>query len=397
MLLLRSIRKKLQSNGFDLCDPIHTAWYNQLITNEGLVTSGALKILPEPSSSVLDDDSSNGDTAPSSYNAVLIGNTKAIWPSFIDWLAMKVEEKKRQHVDDIKSSSSSSVRRDDDDGSDIKSSHEIAVEDVIHSNPFDTYCEESLSRSLQELLHHNEDDASKSITSYDLFWSNGKRQKVTISNNNGHQLNNVSPNDDVKEKEVYHCYNDTQDSFLVSMQRIASISGQYWHDEANTKLCVHPVYGTWTAFRALVIFETTENLDINSDDRSSCIRSTISSVPPPPPPPCPCPVSEEEMKEAKKIFDYALEMNMSDSGSDINIGSYGTQSNKSWAQLCTFLHNQVCQGSDWDEVPESMKPWIELRNAISIGRDDWKYDEAQLLYHYTKDPNILRRELSRIF
>lgn len=397
MLLLRSIRKKLQSNGFDLCDPIHTAWYNQLITNEGLVTSGALKILPEPSSSVLDDDSSNGDTTPSSYNAVLIGNTKAIWPSFIDWLAMKVEEKKRQHVDDIKSSSSSSVRRDHDDGSDIKSSHEIAVEDVIHSNPFDTYCEETLSRSLQELLHHNEDDASKSITSYDLFWSNGKRQKVTISNNNGHQLNNVSPNDDVKEKEVYHCYNDTQDSFLVSMQRIASISGQYWHDEANTKLCVHPVYGTWTAFRALVIFETTENLDINSDDRSSCIRSTISSVPPPPPPPCPCPVSEEEMKEAKKIFDYALEMNMSDSGSDNNIGSYGTQSNKSWAQLCTFLHNQVCQGSDWDEVPESMKPWIELRNGISIGRDDWKYDEAQLLYHYTKDPNILRRELSRIF
>lgn len=398
MLLLRSIRKKLQSNGFDLCDPIHTAWYNQLITNEGLVTSGALKILPEPSSSVLDDDSSNGDTTPSSYNAVLIGNTKTIWPSFIDWLAMKVEEKKRQHVvDDIKSSSSSSVRRDDDDGSDIKSSHDIAIEDVIHSNPFDTYCEETLSRSLQELLHHNEDDASKSITSYDLFWSNGKRQKVTISNNNGHQLNNVSPNDDVKEKEVYHCYNDTQDSFLVSMQRIASISGQYWHDEANTKLCVHPVYGTWTAFRALVIFETTENLDINSDDRSSCIRSTISSVPPPPPPPCQCPVSEEEMKEAKKIFDYALEMNMSDSGSDSNIGSYGTQSNKSWAQLCTFLHNQVCQGSDWDEVPESMKPWIELRNAISIGRDDWKYDEAQLLYHYTKDPNILRRELSRIF
>ena len=43
-----------------------------------------------------------------------------------------------------------------------------------------------------------------------------------------------------------------------------------------------------------------------------------------------------------------------------------------------------------------MKPWIELRNAISVGRDDWKYDEAQLLYHYTKDPNILRKELSRI-
>jgi hypothetical protein len=354
-----------------------------LIANEGLVESGALKILPEPSSSVLDDESNDDMTSPS-YNAVLIGNTKTIWPSFIDWLAMKVEEKKRQHMDDIKSSSSSISR--DDDGSDIMSSHEMAIEDVIHSNPFDTYCEESLSRSLQELLYHSE-DASKSITSYDLFWSNGKRQKFTISNNNGHhQLNNVSPN------EVYHCYNDTQDSFLVSMQRIASVTGQYWHDEANTKLCVHPLYGTWTAFRPLVVFETTENLD-NSDERSSGNRSTPLSVPTP----LPCPVSKEEMGEATKIFDYALEMNMTDSGSDNNnIGSYGTQSNKSWAQLCTFLHNQVCQGSDWDEVPESMKPWIELRNIISVGRDDWKYDEAQLLYHYTKDPNILRKELSRI-
>jgi len=371
MLLLRSIRKKLQSNGFDLCDPLHTAWYNHLISKEGLVESGLLKILPEPSSSVL-DDKSNGDTTSPSYNAVLVGNTKAIWPSFIDWLAMKVGEKKRLQQDYIKSSSSSISR--DDDGSDyIKSSHEM-----VHLNPFDTYCEESLSRSLQELLHHGE-DASKSITSYDLFWSNGKRQKVTISNNNGHhQLNNVSPN------EVYHCYNNKQDSFLVSMQRIASVTGQYWHDEANTKLCVHPLYGTWTAFRALVVFETTENL-VNSDE-----RSTTPSVPTPPPPPCPCPVLEEEMEEAKKIFDY---LSCSDNN---NIGSYGTQSNKSWAQLCTFLHNQVCQGSDWGEVPESMKPWIELRNAISVGRDDWKYDEAQLLYHYTKDPNILRKELSRI-
>jgi hypothetical protein len=388
MLLLRSIRKKLQSNGFDLCDPLHTAWYNHLISKEGLVESGALKFLPEPSSSVLDGESDDDTTSPS-YNAVLIGNTKTIWPSFIDWLAMKVGEKKRlQQDEDIKSSCSSIIR--DDDGSDIKSSHERAVEDVIDSNPFDKYCEESLSRSLQELLLRSE-DASKSITSYDLFWSNGKRQKVTISNNNGHhQLNDISPN------EVYHCYNDTQDSFLVSMQRIASVTGQYWHDEANTKLCVHPLYGTWTAFRALVIFETTENLD-NSDERSSGNRSTTPSVPPSPPPPCPCPVSKEEMEEAKKIFDYALEMNMTDSGSDDNnIGSYGTQSNKSWAQLCTFLHNQVCQGSDWDEVPESMKPWIELRDVISIGRDDWKYDEAQLLYHYTKDPNILRKELSRI-
>ena len=162
MLLLRSIRKKLQSNGFDLCDPLHTAWYNHLISKEGLADSGALKILPEPSSSVLDDESNHDGVTSPSYNAVLVGNTKAIWSLFIDWLAMKVGEKKRlQQDEDIKSSCSSIIR--DDDGSDIKSSHEMAIKDAIHSNPFDTYCEESLSRSLQELLHHNE-DASKIIS-----------------------------------------------------------------------------------------------------------------------------------------------------------------------------------------------------------------------------------------
>eukprot|EP00985_Skeletonema_marinoi_P020216 scaffold11896_cov77-Skeletonema_marinoi.AAC.1 len=102
MLLLRSIKQKLQTSGFDLCHPIHTAWYNHMIQNEGLVESGALKLLPELSPSIIQsnevecDGDSSGCVLPSSYNAVLIGNTKAVWPSFIDWLAMKVEEKKRR-------------------------------------------------------------------------------------------------------------------------------------------------------------------------------------------------------------------------------------------------------------------------------------------------------------
>jgi len=367
-MLLRSIKQKLQSSGFDLCHPVHTAWYNHMIQTEGLVESGALKILPEPSPSLQSDEDGCDDKGDmlSSYNAVLIGNTKAVWPSFVNWLAMKVEEKKKRN----------------DFSVGIRTQQEKAVEDVIHSNPFDTFCEESLSRSLQELCYG--DDASK-ITSYELFWANGKRRKFATNNplSQYEERDHVS-NSGPQAKQQYHCFDNKQDSFLVSMQRIASISGQYWHDEENTKLCVHPVYGTWMAFRALVIFET-EN-SCNNNNNNSCVIPSAPS-------PCPCPLSEEEMKEAKKIFDYALEMNISGQGS--NIGSYGTQSNKSWDELCTFLHNQVCKGSDWEEVPESMKPWIELRNAIRIGRSEWKYDEAQLLYHYTKDPNILRRELER--
>ena len=374
MLLLRSIKQKLQTSGFDLCHPIHTTWYNQMIQNEGLVDSGALKLLPEPSPSII-----QSDAGPSSYNAVLIGNTKAMWPSFIDWLAVKLEEKKKGQQDIVSGRSVATHHH-----------HETAVEDIIHSNPFDTYCKESLSRSLQELCC-GEEDESKKITSYELFWSNGKRQKF-FTNISTEQHEHDT---DVSMSHQYHCFDNREDSFLVSMQRITSASGQYWHDEENTKLCVHPVHGTWTAFRALVIFETEHsflNDTSNGSSSSSGSRSNKVSLPTP----CPCPLSEEEMKEAKKIFDYALEMNTSSGQGSNNIGSYGTQTNKTWDELCTFLHNQVCKGSDWDEVPESMKPWIELRNAISVGRSDWKYDEAQLLYHYTKDPNILRRELERI-
>jgi hypothetical protein len=353
------------------CHPINTAWYNQIIENEGLVDSGTLKLLPVPSPSIQNDAGPD----PSSYNAVLIGNTKTVWPSFIHWLAIKLEQKKRKLVGS-------------DGGVATHHHHETAADDVIRSNPFDSFCEESLSRSLQELCC-GEENESKKITSYELFWSNGKRQTFFTNNSTKQKLEHDT---DVPINNQYHCYDDkTQDSFLVSMQRVASVSGEYWHDEENTKLCVHPVHGTWTAFRALVIFETENSYnDTSIGSSSGGGRSNIVSLPPP----CPCPLSEEEMKEAKQIFDYALEMNTSGQGSS-NIGSYGTQANKTWDELCTYLHNQVCKGSDWDEVPESMKPWIELRNAISVGRSDWKYDEAQLLYHYTKDPNILRRELEK--
>lgn len=397
MLLFRSVKKSLQSNGFDLCHPIHTAWYNHMIQNEGLIEGGVLNTLPEPSPSLLVDDAGDDDGCGENggilfvYNAVLIGNTKAVWPYFINWLDMKVEERKRRQ----------DIIRSGGDGIIIEAQHEMAVEDVIHSSPFDTYCEESISRSLQELCYRLDDASNNNIKSYELFWSNGKRQKFTtnkppqssLSSNgrlfSGEEQNDIAKNDAQLEKEEQHhcCNNIKQDSFLVSMQRIASITGQYWHDDENTKLCVHPVYGTWTAFRVLVIFEA-ESVD------SNVIRGVIPSAPPP----CPCPVTEEERKEAKKIFDYALEMNKSedqkgDSSNNVGSSSYGTQSNKSWDELCTFLHHQVCQGSDWGEVPESMKPWIELRNSISAGRNEWKYDDAQLLYHYTKDPQILRRVL----
>ena len=338
--IIGSIQKELRRSGIDLCHPIHTSWYNTLIREEGLVENGALKTLPEPPAILHGEEGTN-----CAVNALLIGNTKEVWQIFLKWLASRVEQKKNENKD---------------------LNDEEALEQI--SMPVDTFVEESILQALQRCC-----DGRSDLNSYELFWSNGKRQKVITNQQSEHTARGNAASAEMSNC----CYmRDEENSFLVSMQRVAMTTGHYWHDNDATKLCVHPEYGTWTAFRTVVVF-------------SYKTRDPHSSIPPAPPM-CPCPVSEEEIKMAKTVFDYALRMSSSDEQ------GYGTTLNKSWAELCEYLHGTVCSGNDWDQVPETMKPWIQLRDCFSVGREHWKYSQPQLLYHYTKDPVILRTELRRI-
>ena len=311
--MLQSIQKDLAIKGFDLCHPIHTKWYNDMIRNEGLVDNGTLKLLPELSATQYYD---------TVYNAILVGNTKRVWPVFLIWLAQQ-----KQGI----------------------------------PSPFDTFVELSIADVLHQHFHAN----PLELISYEIFWSNGKRQRVERCTNPIDSLDGSSATKD------HHCFDNNDNSFLVSMQRVAKTTGQYWLDEEATKLCVHPEYGTWTAFRAVVVFETSRN---------------ENPVIPLIPQPCPCPVSSDEIMKAKIIFEHALKLD--DKG-------YGATLEKSWSELCEFLHHTACSGAEWDKVPATMKSWIQLRDVISVGRDNWKYDDNQLLYHYTKDPEILVGELKR--
>jgi len=331
------IQRELVNRGFDLCHPIHTSWYNNLIISEGLVESGTLKLLPEP----LSFDDGEGRI----YNALLIGNTKSIWPVFLNWLSTQVDEQKK-------------------DGSII--SDEQALAQI--ASPFDTFAQSSITDTIKQCCSKEQSD----ISSYQLFWSNGKSQKVDVDT--GDDSTNTTDSVSVEDKSN-HCFNDASDSFLVSMQRVATTTGEYWHDDDATKLCVHPEYGTWTAFRVVVVFQT----------KSTCGVADI----PPTPPPCPCPVSEEESKAAKKVFDYALQMSSSN-----DIG-YAATLNKSWAEIAEYFET-ISSGSEWSKVDETLKPWIQLRDCITVGREKWKYTDAQLLYHYTRDAEILLDELKRI-
>jgi len=409
-LVLRST-----NSGLDLLHPFHTKWYNDLIENEGLVESGALHRLPDPPCIVLPDSSStanhnitishhdNGvastnsdeirgesrsnddwwlkDDRENNCNAILIGNTKNIWPRFIQWLKDAVEEK-------MKGKSS-------ENGNCTSKNKREALDELVEIGPFDTFLEESLCRVLGEFT---KEGRPSSLKSYEIFWSNGKRHKVDISNSQYLKPNSSTPSKPLNGN--YHCFIDEESnnnktnedesssSFLVSMQRVAQVTGLYWHDIEATKLCIHPEYGTWVAFRAVVIFEWDEQIHDHSQQQ---IMSTLLE-PPPAPSLCQCHISSMEMENAKTIFDYALSVSCAstedDNDNDGNLG-YGSQANKSWSKLCKFLHGTICGGTEWDALPETMKPWIRLRDCIEVGREEWRYGEEQLLYHYTKDPEIL--------
>jgi hypothetical protein len=404
-VMIGALREECAKKGFDLCDPIHTQWYNDLIEEEGHVAKGTLQKIPEPSviverKGVQDGDGDHGDYGDGDhhgdggggiqYNAVLIGNSKSIWPKFIDWLSLEYEKKLKHYNNNMEENG--------------HGDHEEEIlNQVLNGNPFDTFVTESLSQVFRSCCSSSEtiEASSQSLASYEFYWSNGVHSKVdlveadssTSSRPGGGRQESVQENND-----DYHCYanaaaneNNTSatvnKSFLVSMQRVAKVTGKYWHDEEGTKLCVHPKFGTWKAFRAVIVFhkKTQTKSDTRSSDSFDLSRTVVTR--PKAPPMCPCPVAPEEIQKAKEVMEYALKMSVGENENDTNVG-YGKSND-----LCTYLHNSVTSGSDWSKLSPMMRPWLQLRDCISVGREDYKYCDNQLLYHYTKDTAILKREL----
>lgn len=353
--MIKSLRKECTEKGFDLCDPFHTKWYNDLIEKEGHVAKGTLNKIPE-SLTLLEEEDGNCN---SSYNAVLIGNSKTIWPKFISWLSLQYKKKLTE--------------TDDCDKEDV-------MNRMLEDNPFDRFVIESMSQALYACCSRESEsqtDSDSRLDFYEVFWSNGRRDKVEMKNTNTETESTSA----FKNKQHYHCFvsDDKCDdarhqSFLVSMQRVAKVTGKFWHDEMGTKLCVHPRFGTWKAFRAVVVFHKTQK------------SSRHNSIPVPDAPPlCTCPVSPEEIDKAKGVMEYALKVSSPRGEDGKNKQTYGG--------LCAYLHNSVTSGSDWSKVSPAMRPWIQLRDCITVGQKDYKYCDNQILYHYTKDTDILKNEL----
>lgn len=361
--MLSELRNKFTESGFDLCEDVHTRWYNDLIESEGHVERGTLSKLPEPPT--ICERVNQNDVH---YNGILVGNTKHIWPKFIQWLSIKYYQQKKAADEE-------------------QQDEEEIWRQIVNDNPFDSFISEALTDALQScgIVYRN----TYGVTSCEIFWSNGKRSSIDLSNVPSNIDNDSSCTDHqtagMKAKSEYHCYNENEATFLVSMQRTAKLTGKYWHDDKGTMLCVHPRFGTWTAFRAVMIFHTNNNTSDEND-----VDASQNIIIPNAPPPCRCPVSPDEIEVAKKVMKFALggaSNTKENSGKTYGCGPGGS------SPLCEYLHNTVTSGNEWSKVSSTMRPWIQLRDCISIGRDLFKYEDDQLLYHYTKDPDILRRNL----
>eukprot|EP00979_Chaetoceros_neogracilis_P014969 scaffold5212_cov262-Chaetoceros_neogracile.AAC.2 len=386
---LQNLQQGCIESGFDVCDPIHTAWYNNLIEKEGHVKKGTLKKLPVPDTRNITEDErsaakvSSSSLSSLSYNAVLIGNSKSIWPEFIKWIHA------RYKLNDV-----DVICHDDDDEDERKKELDL----ILQNNPFDEFVTDTLLQVLKSCFDERGAGAGEEptnpsgISSYEIFWSSGNRSKVDL---NSIKVTNTNTNTKNATTEQYHCYASKDESFLVSMQRVAKVTGKYWHDEDGSKLCVHPTFGTWKAFRAVVVFH-------NCHSEHSSSSSGEERRIPLQPPYCPCPVLDNEIQAAKEVMEYAIRVSSGISNIDygarstsIVSGDGSNDGSNDQDRLCTYLHNTVTPGSDWSKVPPSMKPWIQLRDCITIGREEHKYSDPQLLYHYTKDPDILISELKK--
>ena len=242
---LISFKDSLASKGVDIVQEFNTEWYNTYVASESLPLS------PLPT------------YGRASAKAVVIGNSRALWPAFLNWLSRQSQPEEVQ-------------------------------------DPLDKFIQSTVEQAIAELC-------SSSGVAHDIFWpwESGER--------------------------------------LVSMQRVAIVCGMCYHD-TETQLAIHPKFGAWVAFRAVVVFDAPGDA-VPTPERLGCL------------------MSEEEKVAAREAMAAALR------ASDE-------------ANLCTQLHGE--KGMERDV----RLAWAALRDCVAVGREA-RYSEAQLTYHYTKDKKVL--------
>jgi len=253
--------------------------------------------------------------------AYLIGNTKHLWPIFMKWYNSNIN-----------------IDSDSDSESD-SNTNPTSNSCKISNNPLDTYSQ----ICIDDILKAHFPPSSSSL--YQVYWS---------------------------------C--ESCADRMVSMQRVASCSGLSYLD-SKSHLVIHPVYGTWHSFRAVVVIvaeNTSTEQTMGAANRGSATGIHSSSIIPCTSPPLtPTPIliprlsTPMEEREAKAALNRALKLSTCADDDD------GENSNR----LCEQLHGR-------GPSEQIAAAWIDVRDCISRGKE-YRFDHYQLWYHYTKDAKYL--------
>jgi methylmalonic aciduria homocystinuria type C protein len=185
-------------------------------------------------------------------------------------------------------------------------------EELVQENPIDSYVHSRLATIIGSHFHDE--------TNYKIFWSDSS-------------------------------FCDQQQQ-LVSMQHVALVSGLCYHAD-QIHLSIHPEFGPWIAFRAVVVLDRPFSSSSQQQQR---------------PPIVPCLLSTAEQENSRKALAAALAV--------------------------SYRVNRCTQLQDWSKDEEVNRAWIALRDCIITGRN-YRYSEGQLAYHYTKDAKLLMKELKQ--
>ena len=256
-------------------------------------------------------------TARKKVDAYLIGNTRHLWPIFLRWLCSENESKRQERASD------------NGNGEKIlEGNFTLRIED-----PLDTYEQIAIKDAVERVLNNE---------SIRLYWSS-----------------------------------DYDPSRMVSMARISYCTGFSYLD-AYTHLSVHPTFGTWHSYRAVLL--------IPKEESTVSLATSIKVLT--------NPLSAMERMAANEAFDKALAISTG-KGDEVHDDSSAHLCEKDTAKISEELGKGIYKNNDEqtniedDRKTRVARAWIQLREAISIGREKHRFDDNQLWYHYTKDPIYL--------
>ena len=169
-----------------------------------------------------------------------------------------------------------------------------------------------------------------------------------------HQIERSDPFDRWVEEELLEMTVDLQSDLqlryahsigdgMIAIQLAAALAGLSWTSPSH--LSIHPVYGPWVSWRAVIVLPSSLNDADESVSNSIESQRVLAS---------PC-----SRCEAGCLPAFSRAVNMT---------------------------TRIVQ----TEVRTHWRHWLAVRDACELGRD-WRFCEEQLRYHYTGDKDILRK------